>query len=308
MTTGKAPQIIFVACVAALSATARTDSPLSLIPRPRHIVETGTFTSATNISYVVDGSLPAEGYRLSVTTSGVTVASRDEAGAFYARQTLKQLGAPLPCVTIEDSPAFKWRGFMLDEGRHFFGKEVVKRELDRMAEYKLNVFHWHLTEDQGWRLDIPRFPELVKYGAVRPESVAHGNKFGLLAAEAGHPTIVSDAASTYFSLAQGVPDDPFTYLSPGGRLTLEKAYSFNPYFGMTEKARPHVIGAECCMWSECTWNLYDLEFKLYPRFCAFAETVWTAPAAPRDYADFERRMEPHRTRLIAKGVNCAPLR
>jgi hexosaminidase len=137
--------------------------------------------------------------------------------------------------------------------------------------------------------------------------IRHGNKFGLLAAEAGYPTIVSDATSTYFSLAQGVPDDPFTYLIPGGRLTLEKAYSFNPYFGMTEKARPHVIGAECCMWSECTWNLYDLEFKLYPRFCAFAETVWTAPAAPRDYADFARRMAVHRKRLIAGGVNCAPL-
>ena len=63
---------------------------------------------------------------------------------------------------------------MLDEGRHFFGKETVKALLDQMADHKLNVFHWHLTEDQGWRIDIARFPELVKYGSVRPESPMHG--------------------------------------------------------------------------------------------------------------------------------------
>ena len=65
---------------------------------------------------------------------------------------------------------------MLDEGRHFFGKAAVLELLDRMAEYKMNVFHWHLTEDQGWRIDLPGFPELVKYGAVRPSSVVHGKR------------------------------------------------------------------------------------------------------------------------------------
>ena len=80
----------------------------------------------------------------------------------------------LPCGTVTDAPAYRWRGFMLDEGRHFMGKETVKALLDQMADHKLNVFHWHLTEDQGWRLDIPRFPELVKYGSVRPESPMHG--------------------------------------------------------------------------------------------------------------------------------------
>ena len=67
------------------------------------------------------------------------------------------------------------------------------------------------------------------------------------------------------------------------------------------------MGAECCMWSECVWNEYDLAFKLFPRMCAFAEAVWTAPAAPRDFADFKRRMTVHRRYLIADGVNCAPL-
>ena len=77
--------------------------------------------------------------------------------------------------TLPDAERFAWRGLMLDEARHFFGKETVKAYLDRMAELKLNVFHWHLTDDQGWRIDIPGMPELVKYGAVRPSSPTPGN-------------------------------------------------------------------------------------------------------------------------------------
>ena len=79
----------------------------------------------------------------------------------------------IPCCTIRDWPAYRWRALMLDEGRHFFGKEYVLSLLDRMAQHKLNVFHWHLTEDQGWRLDLPGLHELVEYGAKRPRSVAY---------------------------------------------------------------------------------------------------------------------------------------
>ena len=89
---------------------------------------------------------------------------------------------------------------------------------------------------------------------------------------------------------------------------LAKAYSFDPLTGMTDVAKKHVMGAECCMWSECTWNVYDLDFKLWPRVCAFAEAMWTAPAAPRDFADFSRRMAVHRKRLVAAHVNGAPLK
>ena len=170
---------------------------IALVPAPRDVAwREGTCAYVeADVRYVRDAALPPEGYRLEITTGGVTVTSADDAGAFYARKTLKQLaagersrgtrdpterrsrgGCPtmVPCCVIKDAPAFRWRGFMLDEGRHFFGKETVKALLDQMAEYKLNVFHWHLTEDQGWRLDIPRFPELVKYGSVRPESPMHG--------------------------------------------------------------------------------------------------------------------------------------
>ena len=160
---------------------------LALVPAPKEQVwREGTCAYVeADVRYVRDAALPPEGYRLDIAPGGVTVASADDAGAFYARKTLKQLATgygggragarpSLPCGTVTDAPAFRWRGFMLDEGRHFMGKETVKALLDQMADHKLNVFHWHLTEDQGWRLDIPRFPELVKYGSVRPESPAHG--------------------------------------------------------------------------------------------------------------------------------------
>mgnify|MGYP000142210548 FL=1 len=73
----------------------------------------------------------------------------------------------LPVVEIEDAPRFGWRGFMLDEGRHFFGKKAVKQVLDVMAAYKMNRFHWHLTDDQGWRVEIKKYPRLTTYGAWR---------------------------------------------------------------------------------------------------------------------------------------------
>ena len=148
-----------------------------LVPQPTRLVEgTGTCPTGAVVRAVTDAAIPSEGYRLSVRPDEIVIASSDVAGRFYAEQTLAQLrdGAAYPCVEIEDAPAFRWRGFMLDEGRHFFGKEVVRRLLDAMAMHKLNVLHWHLTEDQGWRLDVPGLPELAKYGSVRPSSPRRG--------------------------------------------------------------------------------------------------------------------------------------
>lgn len=125
--------------------------------------------------------LGKEGYHLRVTPQAVTLEAPTTAGVFYALQTLRQLlpasierGEPLPggtwrlpAVEIEDWPRFAWRGFMLDEGRHFQGKETVLQVLDLMALHKLNVFHWHLTEDQGWRIQIKAYPRLTEVGAWR---------------------------------------------------------------------------------------------------------------------------------------------
>jgi hexosaminidase len=121
--------------------------------------------------------LPEEGYRLTVGKNTVAIAG-GEAGMFYAFQTFTQLlpidkKAPfkIPCVEIVDQPRFGYRGMHLDVGRHFFSVEFVKKYLDLMAQYKFNRFHWHLTEDQGWRIEIKKYPKLTEIGSKRKETV-----------------------------------------------------------------------------------------------------------------------------------------
>ena len=154
---------------------------IALVPQPQKLVEKNGETTSCKVTKLTDAKIAPEGYRLKTSPEGVTIWSSDAAGAFYAEETLKQLKFTgtngvdcLPLVEIEDAPCFRWRGCHFDDCRHFFGKETLKRTLELMAQHKLNVLHWHLTEDQGWRLDIPGHPELVKYGAVRPQSVRRG--------------------------------------------------------------------------------------------------------------------------------------
>ena len=126
-----------------------------------------------------------EGYTLDVSRTGISLRAPAPAGLFYATQTLRQLlpaeifrAAPVPdiawtvpAVAIEDSPRFAWRGAHLDVGRHFMPKEFVRKYIDLLALHKLNTFHWHLTEDQGWRLQIRKYPRLTDVGAWRPQSL-----------------------------------------------------------------------------------------------------------------------------------------
>ncbi len=126
-----------------------------------------------------------EGYRLVVTPGGVTIRAVKPAGAFYAAQTLRQLLPPnifrqapvpgvswrIPAVLIEDYPRFAWRGAHLDAARHFMPKEFVKKFIDLLALHKLNRFHWHLTDDQGWRIEILKYPRLTQVGAWRSETI-----------------------------------------------------------------------------------------------------------------------------------------
>jgi len=132
-----------------------------------------------------DTSLGAEGYRLDVSQSVVSVTASTPAGAFYATQTIRQLLPPaifrsatvagtewdIPAVTIEDRPRFRWRGAHLDVGRHFMPKEFVKKYIDLLALHKMNSFHWHLTEDQGWRIEIKKYPRLTEVGAWREKTI-----------------------------------------------------------------------------------------------------------------------------------------
>lgn len=134
-------------------------------------------------------ALKAESYLLLISKKGIRIEASDDAGVFYAFQTLRQLRADnqsfshdgkefqkrvlgqIPCLTIKDSPAFKWRGMHLDVSRHFYGVEKVKKYLDLMALHKMNVFHWHLTDDQGWRIEIKKYPALTSVGSKRNGSM-----------------------------------------------------------------------------------------------------------------------------------------
>ncbi|HOW85196.1 MAG TPA: family 20 glycosylhydrolase [Candidatus Aminicenantes bacterium] len=132
----------------------------------------------------ISARVGAEGYLLDVAPDGIEIRGAAPAGLFYGVQTLRQLlpavveepsvaGTPgpaaltVPCVTIEDRPRFAWRGAMLDCSRHFFPKEFVLRWIDILAAHKLNTFHWHLTDDQGWRIEIKKYPRLTGVGAWR---------------------------------------------------------------------------------------------------------------------------------------------
>jgi hexosaminidase len=137
-------------------------------------------TSAANSLILTSAgtdNLPADGYRLTITPQQIIVAGKG-AGLFYGVQTLIQLmplehGATvkLPCLQVEDYPRFGYRGLMLDVCRHFFSVEFVKKYIDLMAAYKLNNFHWHLTDDQGWRIEIKKYPRLTQIGSQRAQTV-----------------------------------------------------------------------------------------------------------------------------------------
>ena len=130
-------------------------------------------------------STAAEGYRLVVSPTGITIDAGTHAGLFYGVQTLRQLlpaGASagggettIPAVTIVDQPRFSYRGMHLDVGRHLFPVAFLKRYIDLMALYKMNTFHWHLTEDQGWRIEIRKYPRLTEVGSCRKETILEKN-------------------------------------------------------------------------------------------------------------------------------------
>ena len=138
-------------------------------------------TPKTNyIEIVRDTSLPAEGYKLVSSTDKVMISAADRNGAEYALQTLRQLlpkeiesATPVkadwvvPVITINDAPEYAWRGLMLDVSRHFFPKEYILETLDRMAMLKLNTFHFHLVDNEGWRIEIKKYPKLTQVGAWR---------------------------------------------------------------------------------------------------------------------------------------------
>ena len=157
----------------------------TLLPRPVSVTPLpGTCPWPVQVD-IRRGSGPAESYRLEIDPVGVTLYAADGAGEFYGRQTLRQLIGPdafraasihsgqsaLPCGVVEDQPRFGWRGCLLDVARHFRTKAEVLRFVDLLAAHKLNVLNLHLTDDQGWRVEIPAFPRLASVGSWRRSSM-----------------------------------------------------------------------------------------------------------------------------------------
>ena len=154
--------------------------------QPLLAIEQGAPKADAAINLILDNTQADEGYELKVTANTIDIKANGRAGFFYALQSLRQLlpvavyGTvregwaewTVPCLTIKDRPAFGHRGFMLDVSRHFFTKEEVKKLIDVAAIYKLNRFHWHLTDDQGWRIEIPEYPRLTEVGAIRSRSLS----------------------------------------------------------------------------------------------------------------------------------------
>lgn len=131
-----------------------------------------------------EAKLGKEGYELTVDKSNIIISAATPTGVFYGIQTFRQLlptsfefektqnSIVLPALNIVDNPRFAWRAFMLDESRHFQGTEQVKKMLDQMVYLKMNTFHWHLTDDQGWRIEIKKYPKLTEIGSMRRDTQA----------------------------------------------------------------------------------------------------------------------------------------
>jgi len=231
----------------------------------------GERSSGTLIRFATDPSAPAgdEAYALSVTPSGAQVRARSSAGLFYGGITLWQLmaadgGSGFPvnvqATRIEDAPRFSWRGFMLDSARHMQSIDEIKRLIDQMAQAKLNVFHWHLTDDQGWRLEIKRYPRLTDIGAWRVPAGKAGRdadgkpvRYGGYYTQAQAREIVEYAAQRHITV---VPEIEM----PGHAQAAIAAY---PEFGVTGKAP--VVSAD--------WGVHPYLYNTNDATFAFLESV-----------------------------------
>ncbi|WP_242163962.1 family 20 glycosylhydrolase [Lysobacter sp. M15] len=213
------------------------------------------------IAFITDPQLKAsaEGYVLEVSSDGVRIRARGAAGLFYGGVSLwqllsadgeNQLPVTLPAVRIDDAPRFAWRGFMLDSARHLQSVGEIKRLLDQMARHKLNVFHWHLTDDQGWRLEIKRYPKLTQVGAWRVpagkagrDSVGKPVRYGGFYTQAQAREIVEYARQLHITV---VPEIEL----PGHAQAAIASY---PELGVTGKAPP--VSPD---WGVHTW-LFNVE-------------------------------------------------
>ena len=160
--------------VEGVSATNDTSSyVVPVLPHPRHCwIKKGTCDiSKATIMEDVKADLPSEGYFMQLKSNAIYISAADSAGLFYAHQTLKQLPEVIQCMEIVDFPDLHYRALMLDIARNYYAVDSICRVLDVMAQYKLNVLHLHLSDDEAWRLEIPGLPQLTDIGSKRGYTV-----------------------------------------------------------------------------------------------------------------------------------------
>lgn len=168
-----------------ITATKTLNEQLQVVSGYKLLVTAKAKSGTNTIRCNIDKSIPNEGYKFAVKDNSISIEATTPNGLFYALQTIRQLlpvafedarpqpelALNMPCVTIEDAPRFPYRGMHLDVCRHFFSVEFLKKYIDRMATHKFNKFHWHLTEDQGWRIEIKKYPKLNEISAWRSGTV-----------------------------------------------------------------------------------------------------------------------------------------
>jgi hexosaminidase len=222
-------------------------------------LETATATGTDTIAFRHQSGFAPEAYGLEITPQGVTVAASSAAGLFYGAITLWQLLPPgsdrgqIPAQTIRDAPKYAWRGLMLDSARHFQSTGFIRSMIDWMAWHKLNVLHWHLTDDQGWRLQIRRYPRLTSIGAWRIEP--NGTRYGGFYTQEEVRDIVRFAATRHVQI---VPEIEM----PGHATAAIAAY---PSLGTAGRSTPLSVSA--------SWGVFAHLFNLEPRTFKFLEHV-----------------------------------
>lgn len=246
-----------------------------------NIIDPLTDTSLWNKSpyyiYISDPSMAPEAYNLIVDTNKIIIKSSSKAGFFYAKQSVQQLLRydkqqdvwSLPCVEIEDYPRFKHRGMHLDVSRSFSDKAYILRELDALARYKMNVFHWHLTDDPGWRIEIKKYPELTRKTAYKPYSnyndwLNGGRKFcdaDTPNANGGFYTQEDVKEIVEYATARHITIIPEIEM-PGHEFAALQAY---PEF---QCKKPNLQNSEFCVGNEETFkfleNVLDEILELFP--------------------------------------------
>ncbi len=163
---------------------------------------------ASLVRVVIDSTYQnKEAYSLSINPNEIRIIAGNGAGIFYAIQSLLQLfpvnetnNLNVPCLKIEDFPRFKWRGTHLDVSRHFFPVDFIKKYIDILAMYKINTFHWHLTDDQGWRIEIKAYPKLTEIGAWRKEMIDNDKPYGGFYTQDQIREVVDYAKSKYITI------------------------------------------------------------------------------------------------------------